>query len=224
MITWFHFFSPLLRVEKRWGTIYGFQTWSRLLTSIKFLPDRFGTMGSPASPKRRGSPLRKQKKRNRSSHFFVDDMRPFLWFVSCGFVWEDFRKVDGFSVFDLPVAQGDLPGILRFRSCQFFCFLQFSELEWILLTSRFDQGLIEYNQRNDFESLILILCSSHCFATSERIDSHTHTQISWSMALAVSSASKPGGQSIFHSFVATGFFLTFRKVQGYVRDPFESSV
>lgn len=63
--------------------------------------------------------------------------------VSCGFVWEDFRKVDGFSVFDLPGAQGDLPGILRFRSCQFFVFLQFSELEWILLTSRFDQGRID---------------------------------------------------------------------------------
>ena len=169
------FFSPLLTVEKRWGTIYGFQTWSRLLTSIKFLPDRFGTMGSPASPGHGvNSPLRKKK---WELSFFRGRYETLSMICKLWICLGRFLESWWFSVFDLPVAQGDLPGILRFRSCQLFVFLQFSELEWILLTSRFDQGLIEYNQRNDFESLILIFCSSHCFATSELIDSHTHTNL-----------------------------------------------
>ena len=141
MITWFQFFfRPLLRVEKCWGTIYGFQTWSRLLTSIKFLPDRFGTMGSPASPKRRGSPLRKKKS---ELSFFRGRYETLSMICKLWICLGRFPESWWFSVFDLPVAQGDLPGILRFRSCQFFVFLQFSELEWILLTSRFDQGLID---------------------------------------------------------------------------------
>lgn len=220
MITWFQFFfRPLLRVEKCWGTIYGFQTWSRLLTSIKFLPDRFGTMGSPASPKRRGSPLRKKKLGALIFSWTIWD--PFYdcklwiclgrfpeswWVFSVRFAWCSRRFAWHFEVSQLSV----------------FCFFAVFWVGMNFINFQIWPRPYRYNQRNDFESLILILCSSHCFATSELI--HSHTQISWSMALAVSSTSKPGGQSIFHSFVATGFFLTFRKVQGYVRDPFESSV
>ena len=114
------------------------------------------------------------QKKHRSSKIFGGMVRAFhgkLWIF-----WKISLKLLVFSVQMLPICQllvKAYDGILTFRSCQFF--LQFSQLEVYLLSSRFDEGLRPIIKEMMFWILDVVFCSSHCFATSELIDSHTHT-------------------------------------------------